>query len=83
MVESMFAMETFPSTLAVSALAVYLLGRAKNSVCGSNETCDSILSKSNMIALVSGGAAILLFLLITFGIIQSSQSMYGGMYGGF
>jgi len=82
-ISSLFAMETLPSTLAVSALAVYVLGRYKDNVCGMNETCNGVLSKSNTIAIVSAVGAVLLFLLIGFGILQTQGSMYSGSYGSY
>lgn len=82
-INSLITLETLPSTLAVGALAVYLLGRYKSNVCGTNKTCNDVLSKSNMIALVSCAGALILFLLVTFGFLSTSQSMYGGSYGGY
>ena len=80
---SFLAMETLPSSLAVSALTVYMAGRFSASLCGDNQTCTDVLSKSNMIAIVSCIAAVLLFLLISMGVVQTSGSMYSGSYGMF
>jgi hypothetical protein len=79
---SMLTLEVLPSSLAVSALTVYMAGRYVTSVCGENKTCTDVLSKSNMIAVVSCICAALLFLLILFGVVQTTGRMYSGMYGG-
>lgn len=80
--QSLFALETLPSTLAVMALVVFILGKYRSKVCGTNESCDSVLSKANMIAIVSCGLALLICLLVCCGVITVSGSMSGGMYGG-
>ena len=82
MLGQILSLETLPSTLAVLAVVVYILGKYKSSVCGENATCNSVLDNANTISIVSLVSAILLFLLICCGFITISGSMSSGMYGG-
>ncbi len=82
MLNQLLSLETLPSTLAVLAVVVFLLGRYKSSVCNDNSTCNSVLENSNTISAASLICAVVLFMLICLGIITVSGSMSSGMYGG-
>ena len=79
---SMLTHEVLPSSLAVSALTVYFAGKYVTSICGENKTCEDVLAKSNTISIASCVFAAILFFLILCGVVQTSGSMYSGMYGG-
>lgn len=85
LLDQLFTMETLPSTLAVVALIIYVMGQYREQICGSDETnwCNQFLKNADVVALVSSGAAALLVLLICMGFITlSGTGGYGG-YGGY
>lgn len=82
MLAQLLSLETLPSTLVVAAIIVFMLGKYKSSVCGENDTCTHVLDNSNTIAIASLGFAVLLVMLICFGIVTITGSMGSGMYGG-
>jgi hypothetical protein len=82
MLFELLSLETLPSTLAVVAIIIFILGKYKSSVCYENTTCNSILGESDKIAIVSLVFATVLVMLICCGFITVSGSMGSGMYGG-
>lgn len=82
MLLELLSLETLPSTLAVLAIIIFILGKYKSSVCHENSTCNSILGESNKIAIVSLIFSAVLVMLICCGFVTISGSMGSGMYGG-
>jgi len=87
MLDQLFTMEMLPSTLAVVALIIYVLGQYRSSICGEDENnmCNQFLKNADMMAIVSSGMAALLIVCICMGFISLSGSsgMMGGGYGGY
>jgi len=87
LLDQLFTMETLPSTLAVTALVVYIMGQYREKICGTDEhnMCNELLKNADIMAIVSSGVAALLVLLICMGFITLSTTSggYGGYGGGF